>query len=186
MMARASVRITVFALALFWPWAASSQTDPAPPATSAEPADTVSPVMAPTVPLATPEATPQEPAVQVPPTPQKRPRAPYAIFQVLDKITAETIRFRVPVDGAVRFKSLVFQARACETAASDEPRADSLAYVTITSQPLSPQGALAAPIKEIYRGWMSATAPGLNPVQHPIYDVWLITCTTSEPVPVKR
>ena len=29
----------------------------------------------------------------------------------------------------------------------------------------------------IFRGWMMSSTPALNPVEHPIYDVWLLKCT---------
>ena len=30
----------------------------------------------------------------------------------------------------------------------------------------------------IFRGWMFASSPALNPLEHPVYDVWVIDCTT--------
>lgn len=30
----------------------------------------------------------------------------------------------------------------------------------------------------IFSGWMFASSPGLNAVEHPVYDVWLIDCKT--------
>jgi hypothetical protein len=30
--------------------------------------------------------------------------------------------------------------------------------------------------KEIFSGWSFASSPGLNPLQHPIYDAWVIGC----------
>ena len=31
-------------------------------------------------------------------------------------------------------------------------------------------------IKKIFSGWMFADSPGLNAVEHPVYDVWLKDC----------
>jgi hypothetical protein len=30
--------------------------------------------------------------------------------------------------------------------------------------------------RKIFSGWMFAQSPGLNAVEHPVYDVWLINC----------
>ncbi len=30
----------------------------------------------------------------------------------------------------------------------------------------------------IFRGWMFASSPALNALEHPVYDVWVISCTT--------
>ena len=35
---------------------------------------------------------------------------------------------------------------------------------------------LQGEVKRIFTGWMYATSPGLNAVEHPIYDVWLTDC----------
>lgn len=33
----------------------------------------------------------------------------------------------------------------------------------------------------IFKGWMFASSPSLNALQHPTYDVWVIACTMEEP-----
>ena len=30
--------------------------------------------------------------------------------------------------------------------------------------------------QKIFSGWMFALSPGLNPLEHPVYDVWLKDC----------
>ena len=37
------------------------------------------------------------------------------------------------------------------------------------------------PARRIFPGWMYASSPGLNAMQHPLYDVWAIFCKTSAP-----
>ncbi len=32
--------------------------------------------------------------------------------------------------------------------------------------------------ENIFRGWMFASSPALNALEHPVYDVWVINCTT--------
>jgi hypothetical protein len=108
--------------------------------------------------------------------PLKRVRAGSAIVQALDKVTAETLRFEVPVGQSVRYKSLVFAVRACESAAPDETIPESAAYLTITSQPKPQPGRPSPPTREVFKGWMFASSPGLNPLRHPVYDAWLIAC----------
>ncbi len=115
-----------------------------------------------------------------PPEPAKRGRATTAILQALDKVTAETLRFEAPVGKPVRYKSLVFTVRACETAAPDEMAPEAAAYVIIDSQPKAQPGRSAPPARQVFRGWMFASSPGLNPMQHPVYDAWLIACKTAD------
>jgi hypothetical protein len=110
-----------------------------------------------------------------PPAPtEKRARHGSAIIQALDKITAETMRFEAKVGRPVRYKGLVFTVRSCETSAGDEPMPDSMAYLEVRSEPKAQTE--EQPSKQVFRGWMFASSPGLNGLQHPVYDAWLIAC----------
>lgn len=120
------------------------------------------------------------PAKPVEPT--KRPRYTIAILQALDKVTTETMRFEAPIGQPIRYKTLVFTVRACETAASDEVAPESAAYVVVDTQPKAQGGRAAPPGRQIYKGWMYASSPGLSPLQHPVYDAWLIACKQTVPV----
>jgi hypothetical protein len=110
----------------------------------------------------------------VPETPGIRARHSGAIIQALDKITAETMRFEVPIGRPVRYKGLVFIVRSCETSAPEEVLQDSMAYVQVRAEPKVQSGEETA--RQIFSGWMFASSPGLNALQHPIYDAWLIAC----------
>jgi hypothetical protein len=117
-----------------------------------------------------------------PPEPIKRGRSSVAIVQALDKVTTETMRFEAPIGQPIRYKTLIFTVRACETSAPDEVAPESAAYVVVDTQPKAVAGRVAPPGRQVYKGWMYANSPGLNPLQHPVYDAWLIACKTSAPV----
>lgn len=117
-------------------------------------------------------AAPTEPAAP----PGRRQRRRIAIIEAVDKITAETMRFEVEVGGRpVRFqKTLIFTVRACETSAPDELVEDSIAYLEVS---LQPRGVLqASDPRQIFRGWMFASAPAVSGLQHPVYDAWVVGC----------
>ena len=128
-------------------------------------------------PKATVAAKPTEAAI-------KRARYDVAVIHALDKISAESIRFEAAVGRPVRYKNLVFTVKACERSAGDEAVEDAMAYMTVESQPRSAPGKPTPPPRQTFRGWMYASSPGLNPLQHPVYDAWLITCRAAAPVPV--
>lgn len=131
-------------------------------------------------------ARPKTQAVEKPAEPTLRIRSGAAIIQAIDKVTAETLRFEAPVGQPIRYKTLVFTVRACETTAPDEDTPDSMAYMTIESQPKSLTGRAPPPPRQVFRGWMFASSPGLNPLQHPVYDAWLIACRAPGPDSTKR
>lgn len=124
-----------------------------------------------------PEAKKEPPKPVPPPPPMKRVRAPAAVLQAIDKVTARSIRFVAPVGKPVRYQNLIFTVRACEMSAPDEPREGAFAYVVVDSQPRQAgrQG------RQVYRGWMFSNSPGLNPLEHPVYDAWLVSCSAAPP-----
>lgn len=125
-------------------------------------------------------------AAEKPVEPLRRTRGGAAIIQAIDKVTAESLKFEAPIGQPIRFKTLIITVRACETTAVDEEQPDAAAYMTIDSQPKAAPGRAAPPAKQVFRGWMFASTPGVNPLQHPVYDAWLISCRASGPAPAKR
>ena len=126
-------------------------------------------------------AAPPSPQPKAPTAPVRRARYDVAVLEALDKVTAESLRFEAAVGRPVRYKSLVFTVKACERSAPDEPVDDSIAYVTVDSQPRPAPGRPALAPRQAYRGWMFASSPGLHPLEHPVYDAWLISCRAATP-----
>ena len=99
------------------------------------------------------------------------------MFSGLDKITGRIITFDVAIDETVRFGALEVTPRVCYTRPPTElPQTDGFVEV----DELTLQGEL----RRIFTGWMFAASPGLNAVEHPIYDVWLTDCKGGGPPPV--
>ena len=152
------------------------------PAEQAPPLNVATPI-----PVAVPPITDKEVARAPRPTepppilPVRRARYDVAVIEALDKITAESLRFEAAVGRPVRYKSLVFTVKACERSAPDEPINDSIAYVTVDSQPRPAPGKPALAPRQSFKGWMYASSPGLHPLEHPVYDAWLITCRAAAP-----
>jgi hypothetical protein len=115
--------------------------------------------------------------------PAKRPRYPIAILQAMDKVTAESIRFEARIDRPVQYKSLIFTVRACEGTAEDEPTRGAMANIEVQMQPPTPPKSRQKPaLRQVFRGWMFAASPSLTPLEHPVYDAWLIACKAPAPL----
>jgi hypothetical protein len=128
------------------------------------------------------EPAPQAAAAdEKPAPPARRERYDVAVLQALDKVTAETMVFEAPVGKPIRYKGLILTVRACERSTPEEPVEDSIAYLTIDSQPRAEPGMPAPPTRQVFKGWMYASSPGLHPLEHPVYDAWLINCRAAAP-----
>jgi hypothetical protein len=124
-------------------------------------------------PRGTPGDTPTTPAPQndevvIEPPAQKIPNQ-QAVFSGLDKITGRIISFDVAINETVQFGALQVTPRVCYTRPPTEtPNTDSFIEVDEIT--------LQGEIKRLFTGWMFAASPGLNAIEHPIYDVWLADC----------
>ncbi len=128
------------------------------------------------------EAKPRvvERAAPVPPPPAVL-RSPVAVLQVLDKVTAETLRFEAPIGRRVRYKTLVVEVRACETRGYADPEPRASAYLIVNTRAAPIQASDAPQDHEVFRGWSFAFTPALHAVEHPIYDLWLVACGAAPP-----
>lgn len=114
------------------------------------------------------------PAAPQPPAASSEPRAPSvtnptAEFAGLDKVTGRIIRFEVKIDETVQFGALQVTPRVCYTRPSNE-QPFTIGFIEADEITLKNE------IRRIFTGWMFAASPGLNAVEHPIYDVWLTDC----------
>jgi hypothetical protein len=99
-----------------------------------------------------------------------------AVIQVLDKVTAESLRFEAPLHKFIRYKGLIFLVNTCQSGQPDQP--PYAAHLEVDSQPPALPGRPPNPVKLVFRGWMYTDTPGVHPFEHPVYDAWLIACKT--------
>ncbi|MFC0809070.1 MULTISPECIES: DUF2155 domain-containing protein [Sinorhizobium] len=99
-----------------------------------------------------------------------------AVFSGIDKITGRITSFDVYIGETVQFGALQVTPRVCHS--RDETEAPkTTTFVEVDEITLDRK------IRRIFTGWMFADSPGLNAVEHPVYDVWLQSCKTSSDVP---
>jgi len=116
-----------------------------------------------------------------------------ATLRALDKITGRSTDIVVKIGQPARFGALTIDLRACfQTPPEEVP--ESAAFLRISSaRPLTDEaagagggGAAGGPAEAVspvvFSGWMYASSPGLNALEHPVYDVWVIRCTAPAPV----
>lgn len=95
------------------------------------------------------------------------------IARALDKVTARITELELPEDEEVRFGSLFITARHCESRPPEEPP-ETFAFLEIDDVHDDDR-------RRIFSGWMMASSPALNALEHPVYDVWVIACNTEAP-----
>ncbi len=105
-----------------------------------------------------------------------RIKNPVAEFTGIDKVTGRIITFDVYIDETVQFGALQVTPRVCLSSPdTEEAKTDSFVEVEEIT--------LDRKIRRIFTGWMFAESPGLNAVEHSVYDVWLKSCKQKSDVP---
>ncbi|MEM5494224.1 DUF2155 domain-containing protein [Hoeflea sp. AS16] len=101
---------------------------------------------------------------------------PVAVFSGIDKITGRITTFDVYVGETVQFGALQVTPRVCYS--RDETEAPkTTTFVEVDEITLDRK------IRRLFTGWMFADSPGLNAVDHAVYDVWLKDCKQESDVP---
>jgi hypothetical protein len=107
-------------------------------------------------------------------------RNPIALFAGLDKIMGVTTNFEVKVGEEVKFGGLIVKADVCNTTPiTEDPKTASFVEIDeVGKDDLRTR---------LFSGWMFAESPGLNALEHPIFDVWLTGCRdpNAPPPPVE-
>ena len=94
-----------------------------------------------------------------------------ATIQALDKITARISTLRVPLDEAVDFGTLSVTVRRCAFHPPEEPPEDA-AFLEVVDNGHDRD----RPPRAVFTGWMFASSPAVSAMEHPVYDLTLLSC----------
>jgi hypothetical protein len=145
---------------------------PSPPPAQPEPGPPVETVPIPPSEEPAESVTPPPPEVVVPAPPSSEaPKAVGVILGGLDKVAARTRKFEVNLKQRVVYNTLIVTVLACKTRPPEEPP-ESAAFLEVQERKSD------GTVQKIFSGWMFASSPALNALEHPVYDVWVISCKT--------
>lgn len=94
------------------------------------------------------------------------------ILRGLDKMTSRVMDVPVRIGETLRWERLEITAVSCRTTVPGE-KPDAYAWLEIRD---------VRDVLPNFIGWMIASSPGLNAMDHPRYDVWVTNCNISRPL----
>ena len=89
-------------------------------------------------------------------------------FKTLDKVTAKISRLETEVGRPTVLGPLTITVRTCKTTPPEEPP-ETIVYLEIDESRENKT-------ERLFSGWMFASSPGLNGLEHPVYDLWPESC----------
>lgn len=96
-----------------------------------------------------------------------------ARLQTLDKITARISTLDVPIGLTTRFGTLELYVHFCNYRPPDHPP-DHAALLEIRS--VDYDGRVTE--MPIFSGWMFASSPAISGLEHPVYDITVLSCNS--------
>lgn len=91
------------------------------------------------------------------------------LLRGLDKVNGETVDVEIPWGGTLDVFGLSVTAEDCRYPA-ENPTGDAFALLGIKDRGSG---------EDVFHGWMVASSPALNALDHNRYDVWVLRCMIS-------
>jgi hypothetical protein len=102
-----------------------------------------------------------------------------ANFAALDKVSAAVKQLPIALNKTETFRTLRITPRVCITSDPSEPPRTST-FVEVDEVQFD------GSVKRIFSGWMFAESPGLNPMVHAVFDIWLTGCSQPKTVTTSK
>lgn len=104
-----------------------------------------------------------------------------AVLRCLNKVTAKFQELNVKIGENIQFGRLNITPKACRSATeASQPEHAALLSVE-EAKATSSQSADESVASMIFNGWILASSPSLNGLEHPVYDISLVRCKTKKP-----
>jgi hypothetical protein len=92
-----------------------------------------------------------------------------AVLRGLDRVAGSSIDITLEAGGSARIGHLVVMLEECRYPV-ENPAGEAYAWIDVFDSRADDM---------IFSGWMIASSPALNALDHRRYDVWVLSCTTS-------
>ena len=113
-----------------------------------------------------------------------------AKVQVLDKVTARVSTLTLPIGRTLTYKTLSVTAEACWRALPLEIP-ESIAWLRVSERSFTRTGGTTTNTanrpenarqgeRQVFSGWLYASSPSVSSVEHPVYDLVLLSCEGEE------
>ena len=91
-------------------------------------------------------------------------------IKILDKISSKNILVRLKNGEAKRHKDLLIKSMKCKNSEFDD-NPEITAYIQVRDLTNRDKDDVF-----VFNGWMFSSSPSIAPFDHPVYDIWLISC----------
>ena len=94
----------------------------------------------------------------------------YTNIKILDKISSKNTLLKLKNGDLVSFKDLSIKSLKCKNSEFDD-NPEITAYLQVADLNNSNNDEVF-----VFNGWMFSSSPSITPFDHPVYDIWLVSC----------
>ena len=94
----------------------------------------------------------------------------YTDIKVLDKISSKNILVKLKNGEETRHKDLLIKSIKCKNSEFDD-NPEVTAYIQVKDLNNKNKDGVF-----VFNGWMFSSSPSIAPFDHPVYDIWLVSC----------
>ena len=91
-------------------------------------------------------------------------------IKILDKISSKNILLKLKNGELKKFKDLEIKSLKCKNSEFDD-NPEITAYIQVKDLTYKNNDEVF-----VFNGWMFSSSPSIEPFDHPVYDVWLLSC----------
>ena len=91
-------------------------------------------------------------------------------LKILDKVSSKSSKLKIEINSEVKFKNLKIKVLKCENSKFDD-NPEVTAYLQVIDTESKNNDKVF-----VFNGWTFASSPSLKPFDHPVYDIWLVSC----------
>ena len=94
----------------------------------------------------------------------------FTSIKILDKISSKNILIKLKNKNDTRYKDLLIKSIKCKNSEFDD-NPEITAYIQVRDLTNKNNDEVF-----VFNGWMFSSSPSIEPFDHPVYDVWLVSC----------
>ena len=91
-------------------------------------------------------------------------------LKILDKISSKNTLVKLKNGELIEFKDLSLKSLKCKNSEFDD-NPEITAYIQVKDLTDKNNNEVF-----VFNGWMFSSSPSIKPFDHPVYDVWLVSC----------
>ena len=91
-------------------------------------------------------------------------------IKILDKVSSKTNLLKLTIGKEKKFQNLLIKSLKCKNSEFDD-NPEITAYIQVKDITNKDNNEVF-----VFNGWTFSSSPGINPFDHPVYDIWLTKC----------